>query len=385
MSYYWSNSKRFQEKNQEVIPEELYADYYDDPQSNKRKRPAFGSSSSESAGYHTGRTALPNVDRMIAASKAQQEYEGQADEQALRVKRAKGVKTKDVRGGVTALAARFGFGDEYSATKLSAQDREQEEKNDGNFVLPKGRPTQDFDSRGTEAASVDKPLTASTSLGFKLLQKMGWKKDTGLGKNAQGIVIPVTMANNTHSKMGLGKAEEAESTGAKATAQRRLQESERQFFATPEEAKAMAEKAERQAVIKEDVQQSIQKFYCEACKKKYTTLHDWHSHIESTAHHHRVRMIETRRRDFSRTANETDEAEASGKEDKALAKMRKAALKIEAERNKLAKTKNAGKDPPKKISMSLGTNAKPIGFGFSMSKSKKSAVKFSFSGKKKKK
>lgn len=39
--------------------------------------------------------------------------------------------------------------------------------------------------------------------GKKLLQKMGWKKGNGLGKNNNGITSPIS-TNNNHERKGLG-------------------------------------------------------------------------------------------------------------------------------------------------------------------------------------
>uniref|UniRef100_A0A453A6R1 G-patch domain-containing protein n=1 Tax=Aegilops tauschii subsp. strangulata TaxID=200361 RepID=A0A453A6R1_AEGTS len=48
------------------------------------------------------------------------------------------------------------------------------------------RPVENLDTEGLEQASVDTRLAAS-NVGFRLLQKMGWKSGKGLGKNEQGF------------------------------------------------------------------------------------------------------------------------------------------------------------------------------------------------------
>ena len=45
---------------------------------------------------------------------------------------------------------------------------------------------ENLDTEGLEQASVDTQL-ASSNVGFRLLQKMGWKSGKGLGKNEQGF------------------------------------------------------------------------------------------------------------------------------------------------------------------------------------------------------
>ncbi|XP_019158361.1 PREDICTED: uncharacterized protein LOC109180702 isoform X1 [Ipomoea nil] len=56
------------------------------------------------------------------------------------------------------------------------------------FRLPiSHRPTENVDLENVEQAPLDKQLTSS-NVGFRLLQKMGWK-GKGLGKNEQGIIV----------------------------------------------------------------------------------------------------------------------------------------------------------------------------------------------------
>lgn len=75
------------------------------------------------------------------------------------------------------------------------------------FRLPMShRPTENLDTEGLEQASVHTQLTAS-NVGFRLLQKMGWKTGKGLGKNEQGILEPIR-ADIRDAKLGVGKQEE---------------------------------------------------------------------------------------------------------------------------------------------------------------------------------
>lgn len=54
------------------------------------------------------------------------------------------------------------------------------------FSLPiNHRPTENVDLDNVEQASLDTQITSS-NIGFKLLQKMGWK-GKGLGKDEQGL------------------------------------------------------------------------------------------------------------------------------------------------------------------------------------------------------
>ena len=56
------------------------------------------------------------------------------------------------------------------------------------FRLPiHHKPTENVDLDNVEQASLDTQLTSS-NIGFRLLQKMGWK-GKGLGKNEQGMLL----------------------------------------------------------------------------------------------------------------------------------------------------------------------------------------------------
>lgn len=56
------------------------------------------------------------------------------------------------------------------------------------FRLPIGqKPTENVDLDNVEQASLDTKLTSS-NIGFRLLQKMGWK-GRGLGKDEQGMLL----------------------------------------------------------------------------------------------------------------------------------------------------------------------------------------------------
>ena len=78
------------------------------------------------------------------------------------------------------------FGQGYPASSSAASSSFEETDIGDDFVLPiTHRPTENLDMDNLEQASEDTELTSS-NVGFRLLQKMGWK-GKGLGKDEQGI------------------------------------------------------------------------------------------------------------------------------------------------------------------------------------------------------
>ncbi|VDO07282.1 unnamed protein product [Rodentolepis nana] len=63
--------------------------------------------------------------------------------------------------------------------------------------MPKGKSSQVIISKGAA-------ITDDSNVGMQLLKKMGWTKDTGLGKEGNGILEPVKASSNFGRK-GLGK------------------------------------------------------------------------------------------------------------------------------------------------------------------------------------
>lgn len=87
------------------------------------------------------------------------------------------------------------------------------------FRLPiNHRPTENVNLENVEQASLDTHI-ASSNIGFRLLQKMGWK-GKGLGKDEQGITEPIK-SGIRDPKLGVGKQEEDDYFTAEENIQRR--------------------------------------------------------------------------------------------------------------------------------------------------------------------
>lgn len=104
------------------------------------------------------------------------------------------------------------------------------------FRLPiNHRPTENVDLENVEQASLETQLPSS-NIGFRLLQKMGWK-GKGLGKNEQGITEPIK-SGMRDPKLGIGKQEEDDYFTAEENIQSRKLDIER------EETEELAKKRE---------------------------------------------------------------------------------------------------------------------------------------------
>jgi hypothetical protein len=92
------------------------------------------------------------------------------------------------------------------------------------FQLPiSHRPVENLDTSHLEQATLDTQLSSS-NVGFRLLQKMGWK-GKGLGKDEQGIVEPIK-AGVRDAKLGVGKQEQDDFYTAEENIQRKKLEVE---------------------------------------------------------------------------------------------------------------------------------------------------------------
>ncbi|KAK9161880.1 hypothetical protein Syun_008221 [Stephania yunnanensis] len=178
--------------------------------------------------------------------------------------------------------------------KLDHESKEYEnqlvEDRGEDFRLPIGhRPTENLDLDNVEQASLDTQLTSS-NIGFRLLQKMGWK-GKGLGKNEQGIVEPIK-AGIRDPKLGIGKQEQDDFFTAEENIQRKKLDVE--LEETEEHAKKREVVAEREQKIQSEVKEIRKVFYCDLCNKQYKLAMEFEVHLSSYDHNHRKRFKEMR-------------------------------------------------------------------------------------------
>ncbi|XP_068660082.1 uncharacterized protein [Aristolochia californica] len=158
------------------------------------------------------------------------------------------------------------------------------------FRLPiDHRPTENLDFDNMEQASLDTQLTSS-NIGFRLLQKMGWK-GKGLGKDEQGIVEPIK-AGMRDPKLGVGKQEQDDFFTAEENVQRKKLDIEMEE--TEEQLKKREVIAEREQKIQTEVKEIRKAFYCDLCNKQYKLAMEFEVHLSSYDHNHRKRFKEMR-------------------------------------------------------------------------------------------
>nr|AFK47303.1 unknown [Lotus japonicus] len=154
------------------------------------------------------------------------------------------------------------------------------------FRLPiNHRPTENVDLENVEQASLDTQLTSS-NIGFKLLQKMGWK-GKGLGKDEQGIIEPIK-SGMRDPRLGLGKQEEDDFFTAEENIQRKKLDAE--LEETEENVRKREVLAEREQKIQTEVKEIRKVFYCDLCNKQYKLAMEFEAHLSSYDHNHRKRF-----------------------------------------------------------------------------------------------
>ncbi|KAL5700580.1 hypothetical protein ACHQM5_026007 [Ranunculus cassubicifolius] len=172
--------------------------------------------------------------------------------------------------------------------KPQAQMKEKYDDLGEDFRLPiDHRPTENLNLDNVEQASLDTQLTSS-NVGFRLLQKMGWK-GKGLGKDEQGMVEPIK-AGMRDPKLGIGKQEQDDYYTAEENIQRKKLDVE--LEETEEHAKKREVIAEREQKIQTEVKEIRKVFYCDLCSKQYKLAMEFEVHLSSYDHNHRKRFKE---------------------------------------------------------------------------------------------
>ncbi|KAJ3057352.1 hypothetical protein HK097_008447 [Rhizophlyctis rosea] len=156
----------------------------------------------------------------------------------------------------------------------------------------------DFDYTSAFAADDVQPSNMDTHLpennkGFMLLQKMGWSKGTGLGREGTGRIDPIPIIYKDDS-LGIGKSEQYEARHIEVTSKRKALDSERLLEETDEQRAERESKVLKEASIKSELKQTTSAFYCSLCDKQYSKISEYETHLSSYDHNHRKRFKEMR-------------------------------------------------------------------------------------------
>ncbi|KAK6911710.1 LOW QUALITY PROTEIN: G-patch domain, partial [Dillenia turbinata] len=171
---------------------------------------------------------------------------------------------------------------------LDQQQKEREERYQDSrvedwgddFRLPiNHRPTENVNLDDVEQASLDTQLTSS-NIGFRLLQKMGWKGRV-LGRMNKPIKSGIRDA-----KLGVGKQVEDDYFTAEENIQRR------RLNVEVEETEEHARKWE--SVSRKFKLRNPEGLLCDLCNKQYKLAMEFEAHLSSYDHNHRKRFKEMR-------------------------------------------------------------------------------------------
>jgi hypothetical protein len=137
---------------------------------------------------------------------------------------------------------------------------------------------------------MDTPIPQS-NVGYKLLQKMGWKENTPLGKQtycAQGedsinTIEPIRICIKDDT-LGLGQKEVIEFWTDPSLIKRKPLASELEL-SNPLLIQREHDSVKQQK-IKEEVQTILRPFYCSLCDKQYKRATEYDTHLSSYDHNH---------------------------------------------------------------------------------------------------
>lgn len=155
-------------------------------------------------------------------------------------------------------------------------------KNEDNHDANKDKEKLEDKNLDTEITTTKHPIQSS-NIGYKLLQKMGWDEKSALGKQANGIITPITVDYKVDT-LGLGKKEEFDEWTSSDNIKRKLLSQE--IEETEDERIIRVENAKKLEEIKKNVVIINRPFYCEICDKQYKRSSEMETHLSSYDHNH---------------------------------------------------------------------------------------------------
>ncbi|XP_023235700.1 G patch domain-containing protein 8-like isoform X1 [Centruroides sculpturatus] len=147
-----------------------------------------------------------------------------------------------------------------------------------------------------EQSSMSQPISED-NLGYRLLEKHGWKSGKGLGRAEQGRLDPLPIIVK-EDIMGFGRWEMEMDYAEETTEKRRVLEIEKED--TEELRQKYKANQEKQKAVQEALATLKANFYCELCDKQYHKHQEFDNHINSYDHAHKQRLKELKQREFGR-------------------------------------------------------------------------------------
>ena len=140
-------------------------------------------------------------------------------------------------------------------------------------MLPSSTPEDSYDSQDASSCQPSSSDTSihSSNMGFKMLQKMGWKEAKGLGTGGKGITAPVEATQHA-GQVGIGKDEEYNQALQAATRERRKLDVEVEQTAAVKQQRE--DNAQRCDQIESDVKSMHREFFCDICNKQYINVQE---------------------------------------------------------------------------------------------------------------
>eukprot|EP00877_Chromochloris_zofingiensis_P011958 jgi/Chrzof1/7015/Cz02g07210.t1 len=189
-------------------------------------------------------------------------------------------------------------GEQFSAGGMVSEEAELDER-----LPPHYYPVGEERASATTDTAIEE-----SNVGFKLLQKMGWK-GKGLGRKEDGIVEPIKAGVEAGVRLGLGKQEQDDQYTAAENVSRKKLESEIQANEDESRTRRREMEVARDEKIKQDVGVILKTFYCQICNKQYINAMELDQHLSSYDHHHKKRMQETKAMAADRTREDRQRRE----------------------------------------------------------------------------